>query len=225
VSRVSTASAEKNLLGFRARASRISSKLAVWLQAGERGGPRYCGGLQSGLKKRLSSPDLITSMANLEVFDLPPRCHYQVPPGPLVHPRGGFYQLSNRLPASLSLSLSLSCSVLRGGGWVGAKHGFPASCGGCFSRLGRVVTGGSVFLRCSATTGSSWRSFRRCICGFSFSFPFPLPLCFFGFYLAGCSLLPFISPRSRSYIMATRRRGWSSRSSSLLCCCCSLISR
>jgi hypothetical protein len=48
--RVSTASAEKNLLGFRARASRISSL------ASGRGGPRYCGGQQSGLKKRLSSP-------------------------------------------------------------------------------------------------------------------------------------------------------------------------
>jgi hypothetical protein len=41
---VSTASAEKNLLGFRARASRISSL------ASGRGGPRYCGGQLSGLK-------------------------------------------------------------------------------------------------------------------------------------------------------------------------------
>jgi hypothetical protein len=41
---------KKNLLGFRARASRISSL------ASGRGGPRYCGGQQSGLKKRLSSP-------------------------------------------------------------------------------------------------------------------------------------------------------------------------
>jgi hypothetical protein len=47
---VSTASAEKNLLGFRARASRIRGL------ASGRGGPRYCGGQQSGLKKRLSSP-------------------------------------------------------------------------------------------------------------------------------------------------------------------------
>jgi hypothetical protein len=47
---VSTASAEKNMLGFRARASRISSL------ASGRGGLRYCGGQQSGLKKRLSSP-------------------------------------------------------------------------------------------------------------------------------------------------------------------------
>jgi hypothetical protein len=37
---VSTASAEKNMLGFRARASRISSL------APGRGGPRYCGGQQ-----------------------------------------------------------------------------------------------------------------------------------------------------------------------------------
>jgi hypothetical protein len=36
-------------LGFRARASRISSV------ASGRGGPRYCGGQQSGFKKRLSS--------------------------------------------------------------------------------------------------------------------------------------------------------------------------
>jgi hypothetical protein len=41
---------KKNLLGFRARASRISSL------ASGRGGPRYCGGQQSGLKNRLSSP-------------------------------------------------------------------------------------------------------------------------------------------------------------------------
>jgi hypothetical protein len=38
------------MLGFRARASRISSS------ASGRGGPRYCGGQQSGLKKTLSSP-------------------------------------------------------------------------------------------------------------------------------------------------------------------------
>jgi hypothetical protein len=31
-------------------------ELAAWLQAAGRGGPRYCGGQQSGLKKRLSSP-------------------------------------------------------------------------------------------------------------------------------------------------------------------------
>jgi hypothetical protein len=42
---------KKNLLGFRARASRISS-----LASGRGGPPRYCGGQQSGLKKRLSSP-------------------------------------------------------------------------------------------------------------------------------------------------------------------------
>jgi hypothetical protein len=50
---VSTASAERSLLGFRARASRISSL------APGRGGPRYAllrGGQQGGLKKRLSSP-------------------------------------------------------------------------------------------------------------------------------------------------------------------------
>jgi hypothetical protein len=38
------------MLGFCARASRISSL------ASGRGGPRYCGGQQSGLKKRLPSP-------------------------------------------------------------------------------------------------------------------------------------------------------------------------
>jgi hypothetical protein len=43
---------KKKMLGFRARASRISSL------ASGRGGPRYCGGQQSGLKKRLSSPAL-----------------------------------------------------------------------------------------------------------------------------------------------------------------------
>ena len=41
---------KKNLLGFRARTFRISNL------ASGRGGPRYCGGQQSGLKKRLSSP-------------------------------------------------------------------------------------------------------------------------------------------------------------------------
>jgi hypothetical protein len=49
-----TASAEKKLpaagLGFRARASRISSL------ASGRGGPRYCGGQPSGFKKWLSAP-------------------------------------------------------------------------------------------------------------------------------------------------------------------------
>jgi hypothetical protein len=41
---------KKNMLGFRVRASRISSL------ASGRGGSRYCGGQQSGLKTRLSSP-------------------------------------------------------------------------------------------------------------------------------------------------------------------------
>jgi hypothetical protein len=50
---VSTASAEKNLLGFRARASRI-----INLASG-RGGPRYCGGQPSGLKT--GCPRLITN--------------------------------------------------------------------------------------------------------------------------------------------------------------------
>jgi hypothetical protein len=53
----------KNLLGFRARASRISSL------ASGRGGPRYCGGQQSGLKNGRSSP---TVSANRQCSMQPP---------------------------------------------------------------------------------------------------------------------------------------------------------
>jgi hypothetical protein len=48
-SRVEVSRQQAQKKGFRARASRISSL------ASGRGGPRYCGGQQSGLKKRLSS--------------------------------------------------------------------------------------------------------------------------------------------------------------------------
>jgi hypothetical protein len=68
--------AEKNLLGFRARASRIRSL------ASGRGGLRYCGGQQSGLKNLLLAPRRRLALG--AVFPVPPAvyqaaiCMYKV---------------------------------------------------------------------------------------------------------------------------------------------------
>jgi hypothetical protein len=63
---VSTASAEKNLLGFRARASRISS-----LMASGRGGPRYCGGQPTAKRVKNGRASPTTRYPGRRYYPLP----------------------------------------------------------------------------------------------------------------------------------------------------------